>query len=190
MVSNTWNNIVSGDRNMMVRFKKKLQILKKNIRIWVNDYRKMQSGYLEDLHSKLRDIDTVLDQGGVNDDILHRRVEVVKKLHDINSANARNNMQKAKIKWAIEGDENSKFFHEIINRKCANLAIKGVMADGEWVDDPYRVKEEFRLHFANRFRAPGVTRYKLNYTFPNKLSPDQLGILESMVSKDEVRDAV
>nr|GEX03912.1 RNA-directed DNA polymerase, eukaryota [Tanacetum cinerariifolium] len=161
-----------------------------NIRIWVNDYRKMQYGHLEDLRSKPRDIDTVLDQGGANDDILQRRVEIVKKLHDINSANARDNMQKAKIKWAIEGDKNSKFFHGIINRKRANLAIKGVMEDGEWVDDPYRVKEEFRLHFANRFRTPGVTRYKLNYTFPNKLSLDQLGILESMVSKDEVRDAV
>nr|GEV44233.1 RNA-directed DNA polymerase, eukaryota [Tanacetum cinerariifolium] len=158
MVSNTWNNLVSDDKNMMVRFEKKLQILKKNIRIWVNDYRKMQSGHLEDLCFKLRDIDTVLDQGGANDDIPQRQVEIVKKLHDINSANARDNMQKAKIKWAIEGDENSKFFHRIINRKRANLAIKGVMADGEWVDDPYRVKEEFRLHFANRFRAPGVTR--------------------------------
>ncbi|GJW65785.1 RNA-directed DNA polymerase, eukaryota [Tanacetum coccineum] len=40
---------------------------------------------------------------------------------------------------AIEGDENSKFFHGIINRKRANLAIKGVMVDGDWVDDPCRM---------------------------------------------------
>nr|GFA64830.1 RNA-directed DNA polymerase, eukaryota [Tanacetum cinerariifolium] len=53
--------------------------------------------------------------------------------------------KKAKIQWAIEGDENSKFFHGIINRKRANLAIKGVMVDGEWLDDPSRVKEEFHL---------------------------------------------
>ncbi|GJW11767.1 RNA-directed DNA polymerase, eukaryota [Tanacetum coccineum] len=96
----------------------------------------------------------------------------------------------AKIQWAIEGDENSKFFHGIINRKRANLAIKGVMVDGDWVDDPCRVKEEFRLHFANRFRAPVDTRYKLNYTFPNKLQPDQMATLESPVSRDEVRNAV
>nr|GEU43748.1 RNA-directed DNA polymerase, eukaryota [Tanacetum cinerariifolium] len=110
-------------------------------------------------------------------------------MHDINSSNARDFMQKAKIQWAIEGDENSKFFHGIINCKRANLAIKGVMVDGEWVDDPCRVKEEFRLHFANRFRAPVATRYKLNYTFPNKLSSDQMVILESLVSRDEVRNA-
>ncbi|GJT54000.1 hypothetical protein Tco_0989054 [Tanacetum coccineum] len=35
--------------------------------------------------------------------------------------------------------------------KRANLAINGVMVDGDWVDDPCRVKEEFRLHFANRW---------------------------------------
>nr|GEV02715.1 RNA-directed DNA polymerase, eukaryota, reverse transcriptase zinc-binding domain protein [Tanacetum cinerariifolium] len=52
---------------------------------------------------------------------------------------------------------------------CVNLDARGldspsvlcpicVMVDGEWVDDPCRVKEEFRLHFANRFRAPVATR--------------------------------
>nr|GEX42758.1 hypothetical protein [Tanacetum cinerariifolium] len=188
MVLETWNNIDIDDRNKMVRFKKKLQILKKKIRSWINDYRKKQPGHLEELRSKLQDIDIVLYQGGTNDDILQTRLEILKKRHDINSSNARDFMQK--IQWAIEGDENSKFFHDIINRKRANLAIKGVMVDGEWVDDPCRVKEEFRLHFANRFRAPIATRYKLNYTFPNKLSSDQMVILESPVSIDEVRNAV
>ncbi|GJZ06068.1 hypothetical protein Tco_0539861 [Tanacetum coccineum] len=43
----------------------------------------------------------------------------------------------------LEGDENSKFFHGIINRKRANLSVKGIMIEGEWVDDPIRVKDEF-----------------------------------------------
>ncbi|GKD62696.1 RNA-directed DNA polymerase, eukaryota [Tanacetum coccineum] len=62
--------------------------------------------------------------------------------------------QKAKIKWAIEGDENSKFFHGVVNRKHANLAIKGIMVDGDWVDIPSRVKDEFCSHFASRFPSP------------------------------------
>ncbi|GKC85012.1 RNA-directed DNA polymerase, eukaryota, partial [Tanacetum coccineum] len=140
MVSETWNNIALDDSNKMVRFKKKLQILKKEIRAWVNDYKKKQSGRFMDLRSKLCDIDKVLDQGGVNDDILLSRLDLLKNLHDIKSSDARDYMQKAKIQWAIEGDENSKFFHGIINRKRANLAIKGVMVDGEWVDDPCRIE--------------------------------------------------
>ncbi|GJS63377.1 RNA-directed DNA polymerase, eukaryota [Tanacetum coccineum] len=150
----------------------------------------INSGLLVIFVSKLCHIDKVIDQGGVNDDILLTRLDLLKKLHDIKSFDARDYMQKAKIQWAIEGDENSIFFHGIINRKRANLAIKGVMVDGEWVDDPCRVKEEFRLHFANRFRAPTANRCKLNYTFPNRLSSDQLDMLESPISRDEVRNAV
>nr|GEV55874.1 RNA-directed DNA polymerase, eukaryota [Tanacetum cinerariifolium] len=133
---------------------------------------------------------TTKHQGGVNDDILLSRLDVLKILHDIKSFDARDYMQKAKVHWAIEGDENSKFFHGIINHKRANLAIKGVMIDVEWVDDPCRVKEEFRLHFANRFRPPADNRFKLNYTFPNRLNSDQVDMLESPITRDEVRTAV
>ncbi|GKE37803.1 hypothetical protein Tco_1461208 [Tanacetum coccineum] len=179
MVSQTWNAIVLDDRNGMVRFKKKLQILKKEIRIWVTEQKQKQLGRIKDISSKLSDIDKVLDQGGANEEILLFRLDLLKQMQDIKSSDALDFMQKAKIQWAIEGDENSKFFHGIINRKCAYLAIKGVMVDGEWMDDPCRVKEEFRSHFATRFQAPGNNRCRLNFSFPNQLNPDQVAELEN-----------
>ncbi|GKF55086.1 hypothetical protein Tco_0165426, partial [Tanacetum coccineum] len=99
-------------------------------------------------------------------------------------------MQKAKVRWAIEGDENSKFFHGIINRKRANLSVKGIMVDGEWVDEPSRVKDEFRIHFATRFQDPGNSRGRLNFNFPNRLNLEQVSDLESPISRDEIRNAV
>ncbi|GJY53975.1 RNA-directed DNA polymerase, eukaryota [Tanacetum coccineum] len=80
MVSETWNNIDLDDNKKMVRFKKKLQILKKEIRSWVNDCKKNQSGRLVDLRSKLCHIDKVIDQGGINDDILLTLVTICKRL--------------------------------------------------------------------------------------------------------------
>nr|GFB78743.1 RNA-directed DNA polymerase, eukaryota [Tanacetum cinerariifolium] len=38
-------------------------------------------------------------------------------------------VQKARIKWAVEGDENSKFFHGMLNRKRHQQSIRGVMTD-------------------------------------------------------------
>ncbi|GJX71521.1 RNA-directed DNA polymerase, eukaryota [Tanacetum coccineum] len=128
--------------------------------------------------------------GGMTNDLLLSRLDILKQLQDIQSSESHDFIQKAKIQWAVEGDENSKFFHGIINRKRANLAIKGVMVDGVWVDDPVCVKEEFCSHFANRFRAPVNHHCKLNFIFPNRLSPDQVGDLERPVTKDEVRTAV
>nr|GEW34835.1 RNA-directed DNA polymerase, eukaryota [Tanacetum cinerariifolium] len=61
------------------------------------------------------------------------------------------------------------------------------MVDGEWVDDPIRVKEEFRTHFAMRFQAPAANRYRLDFWSPNRLSLEQAFDLESPVTNDEIR---
>nr|GFA78104.1 RNA-directed DNA polymerase, eukaryota [Tanacetum cinerariifolium] len=101
-------------------------MLKKEIRTWTLDYKRQQVGHSKDLKSKLSDIDKMGDQGGVTHDILLSRMEVLKQLHDVQSLNNRDIMQKAKIRCAIEGDENSKYFHAIINKKRVNLSVKGV----------------------------------------------------------------
>ncbi|GJU00257.1 putative reverse transcriptase domain-containing protein [Tanacetum coccineum] len=43
---------------------------------------------------------------------------------------AKDNLQKSKLKWAVEGDENSKFFHGIINKRRSQLAIRGIFVEG------------------------------------------------------------
>nr|GEW81763.1 RNA-directed DNA polymerase, eukaryota [Tanacetum cinerariifolium] len=155
LVIHAWNSTVLEDSNGMVRFKKKMQALKKAIREWVAVYKREQTGRRNDIKLKLSVIDKQLDQGR-----------------------------------AIEGDENSKFFHGVINRKRANLAIRGAMVDGEWVDDPRCLKEEFFSHFATRFHAPSGICNKINFLFPNQLNSNQMFELEKQVSTDEIRTAV
>ncbi|GJY76385.1 RNA-directed DNA polymerase, eukaryota [Tanacetum coccineum] len=154
------------------------------------DHKQKQSGCVNEIKSKLCDIDKIFYQGGVNDELLLSRKDLMKQMQDIKSSEARDCMQKAKIQWAIEGDENSKFFHGIINRKRDNLSIKGIMVDGEWVDDPNRVKEEFRSHFATRFQAPVVYQSRLNFRFPYRLNNEQAADLENSITQDEIRNAV
>ncbi|GJZ99593.1 RNA-directed DNA polymerase, eukaryota [Tanacetum coccineum] len=99
-------------------------------------------------------------------------------------------ISKAKLKWAIEGNENSKFFHGIINKKRSQLSIRGVINDGQWHTDPEMVKDAFMRHFANRFKQPGSARLKINVDFPNRLSIDQTEYLDRCISIDEIRCAV
>nr|GEU55068.1 RNA-directed DNA polymerase, eukaryota [Tanacetum cinerariifolium] len=117
-------------------------------------------------------------------------MEAMKQLQELNSSDNCDFVQKAKVKWAIEGDENFKFFHGIINRKRANLSVKGVMSEGEWVDDPIWVKDEFRNHFADRFNDPGTRHGRINFIFPNRLTLEQVSNLEASVSDEEIRKAV
>nr|GEX23399.1 RNA-directed DNA polymerase, eukaryota [Tanacetum cinerariifolium] len=73
--------------------------------------------------------------------------------------------------------------------KRANLAVKGVMIEGEWVDDPSKVKD-FRDYFASRFCDPGIRHGVINFNFPNRLNIDQSGELEAPISRYDIRRAV
>ncbi|GJW12197.1 RNA-directed DNA polymerase, eukaryota [Tanacetum coccineum] len=138
----------------------------------------------------IREIDKELDSGLVSDEQLARRLDLKGQLHDINDKEASDRFQKSKVRWAIEGDENSSFFHGIINKKRSQLAIRGILVDGSWQSDPQVVKEVFRNHFAARFKKPNSIGPKINYSFPNRLSQEQVLDLEREVSSDEIRLAV
>ncbi|GJZ27134.1 hypothetical protein Tco_0571387 [Tanacetum coccineum] len=60
--------------------------------------------------------------------------------------------QKARVKWDIEGDENSKFFHEMIKKKRRAQMIHGIMKEGVWILDPSQIKEEFLNFFREKFK--------------------------------------
>ncbi|GJX28408.1 RNA-directed DNA polymerase, eukaryota [Tanacetum coccineum] len=94
------------------------------------------------------------------------------------------------IKGLTIGDENSKYFHGIVNKKRRDLAIKGILVDGDWIDDPARVKSEFFKHFANQFSDPGWSRAPFDGKFSNLLDPIQSNDLESDISNEEIKKAV
>ena len=95
------------------------------------------------------------------------------------------------VMWFLNvGDENSKYFHGILNKKISQLVIRGILVDGEWLDDPSKVKSEFLKHFANRFSEPVSSPIRLDYNFPNCLSFEQAEDLERGVTYDEIKRAV
>ncbi|XP_071694365.1 uncharacterized protein [Rutidosis leptorrhynchoides] len=53
--------------------------------------------------------------------------------------------QKAKVKWILDGDENSKFFHASLRWKYNKCNFRGIMVDGIWHEDPFFVKDTISL---------------------------------------------
>ncbi|GJU93381.1 RNA-directed DNA polymerase, eukaryota [Tanacetum coccineum] len=115
LVEDSWKEINIFYSNPIVQLKKKLQ-------------------------TKLSEIDIKLDQGGNSLDILNERTKLVKDLHELDNIEALEIAQKAKVRWSIEGDENTKYFHGIVNKKRSQLAIRGVLAEGDWIEDPVKVE--------------------------------------------------
>ncbi|GJU58093.1 hypothetical protein Tco_1235859 [Tanacetum coccineum] len=116
---------------------------------------------------ELRSCDEVIDKGDCSNEVVHKRTEILNKIHQVNNIQASKIAQKAKIKWAIEGDENVKFFHGMLNKKSAiKLIVEGI-----------------------RFDKPSVNRACIEPHFPFSLTIDQKEDLERIFLKEEVKRA-
>nr|GEX33099.1 RNA-directed DNA polymerase, eukaryota, reverse transcriptase zinc-binding domain protein [Tanacetum cinerariifolium] len=122
-----------------------------------------------------------LEEG--NFDVLNKRMYVSKSLQDLDKLESMKVAPKAKIKWVIQGDENSKYYHGILNKKRSRLVIRGIFVDSIWIDYPCLVTSEFLSHFTNHFVQPYMD-------FPNKLSLEQQVELENNVTREEMKVAV
>nr|GEZ53086.1 RNA-directed DNA polymerase, eukaryota [Tanacetum cinerariifolium] len=58
---------------------------------------------------------------------------------------------------------------------------------GAWIKDPKVVKNEFLIHFKERFNNPCSSRFTLDMDFPNKLSTDQVNDLERPFTKEDIK---
>nr|GEU33492.1 RNA-directed DNA polymerase, eukaryota [Tanacetum cinerariifolium] len=118
-----------------------MNYLKEKIRAWIKVKNDSSKNYKKTLKEELDDIDLLLDKGEGNSDVLNKRMYVSKLLQDLDKLESMEVAQKAKIKWAIERDENSKYYHGILNKKRSQVAIRGILVDGIWIDSPCLVKK-------------------------------------------------
>nr|GEW53646.1 RNA-directed DNA polymerase, eukaryota [Tanacetum cinerariifolium] len=96
------------------------------------------------IKKELEAIDQIIDNGKGSKDVIKARADIMNKLHTCNKLDSIEAAQKAKVKWAVEGDENSRFFHGVINKKRNIRSIRGVMVDAfdsvrwDFLDDVLR----------------------------------------------------
>ncbi|GKC72784.1 RNA-directed DNA polymerase, eukaryota [Tanacetum coccineum] len=132
LVETTWNEAQVVDTNAMGKLMKKLKHLKEKIREWIKTKRANSKNYKSSLKKDLAEIDGLIDKGEGNIDVLSKRLNILNLLHDLDKLESMEAAQKAKIKWAIEGDENSKYYHGILNKKRNQSTIRGILVDGIW----------------------------------------------------------
>ncbi|GJW28176.1 RNA-directed DNA polymerase, eukaryota [Tanacetum coccineum] len=164
-VENTWKSFNIGEANGLIRLKKKLQFLKIAIKAWTKEAKMKSNEKKLNIQQNLLELDKIIDQGRSNEESLCKRIMLINDLHEINSKNASELSQKVKIRWSIEGDENSKYFHGILNKRRPQLVIRGVLVDGDWISDPSKVKDEFFNHFKKQFSASSSSRICFRFMF-------------------------
>nr|GEV00797.1 RNA-directed DNA polymerase, eukaryota, reverse transcriptase zinc-binding domain protein [Tanacetum cinerariifolium] len=95
---------------------------------------------------------------GERADVDVKRIQkVVSLLQEVEKVDLMEVAQKAKIKWAIKGDESSKYYHNVLNKKRGRIAIRGVLVDAPGPDG---FTFSFYRRYWNLIESDGVDAVK------------------------------
>ncbi|XP_071700079.1 uncharacterized protein [Rutidosis leptorrhynchoides] len=92
-----------------------------------------------------------IDDNSVSDTERQTRLDLLQERNEIQGLEAQDLVQKAKIKWNIEGDENSKFFHGMLKNRRNKQTVQGISLNVVWVTEPGIVKNSFKKWYGCKF---------------------------------------
>nr|GEU45700.1 RNA-directed DNA polymerase, eukaryota, reverse transcriptase zinc-binding domain protein [Tanacetum cinerariifolium] len=111
VVEDAWREGPSDESNAMINMMIKLKHIKTKIREWNKKNMLSAKNVKAKYKDELEALEAIIDKGDGNVEVVNKRMEVVNTLQKIDKICSSEMAQKAKVKWSIEGDENTSFFH-------------------------------------------------------------------------------
>ncbi|KAF5821202.1 putative RNA-directed DNA polymerase [Helianthus annuus] len=98
--------------------------------------------------------------------------------------------QKSRVQWVLHGDENSSYFHRVVNSRRARNKVNGMYLDGVWVNRPEDIMKAVFEFFKNKYSDSVKARPKMRGDGFNRLSESESGKLIAPFTAEEIRKAV
>ncbi|KAL8487822.1 hypothetical protein ACS0TY_024222 [Phlomoides rotata] len=112
--------------------KEKLKALKFDIKEWIKGHVGNLDTDIANMSEEIGKLDAIDDTLGLEEEEISERNNLMKKLSTAMNRKEAKLIQKAKIRWAKEGDLNSALFHKVINMRSKRNNIDGLWAHVEW----------------------------------------------------------
>ncbi|XP_071699116.1 uncharacterized protein [Rutidosis leptorrhynchoides] len=151
IILGAWKESVRGSRKDC-NFRDKLKNVKSALKTWSkNTFGKLDCDIVE-LKKEAREWEIKAETNQISSDEREIWLECRRKW--IEKEKVKSNMlkQKARVRWIIEGDENSKYFHSSIRRKNNKCNIRGLNINGIWNENPCEIKDAISDHLATIFK--------------------------------------
>ncbi|KAJ0475516.1 putative RNA-directed DNA polymerase [Helianthus annuus] len=168
----------------------KLKWVKRRLKEWVFDKKsELDSSYNAKL-KRLEELETMAEQRNLDQDELEERMGCKTFITESDRLKTMDLQQKSRVRWAKEGDENTRYFHGVINANTSSNRIHGLHIDGVWVADPPLVKDHVFSFFADKFVEPLHARPVLQCPYLAQLSNEEANALVCPFTLSEIKNAV
>ncbi|KAJ0535080.1 putative RNA-directed DNA polymerase [Helianthus annuus] len=168
----------------------KLRWLKNKIKAWLKMEKARKEGIYSDKKSRLASIERLAEERLLLDGELAERADCRNYMAEFDRITQLDLRQKSRSKWAIDGDENSAYFHHIINSNISSNRLNGLMIDGVWVTNPLLMKNSLFEFFASQFTEPMPVRPVLSCPNLASISDEESSCLECPFTLEEIKAAV
>ncbi|GKA50055.1 RNA-directed DNA polymerase, eukaryota, reverse transcriptase zinc-binding domain protein [Tanacetum coccineum] len=109
----------------------KFRRLKDKIKQWSNNIKTLERNKKTVALEEINSIEKRIDEGSAMPSDNDHRLILLQEIEKIDKFASMDIIQKAHVKWDIEGDENSKFFHGSSTQKRRNQMIQWIMVEGK-----------------------------------------------------------
>ncbi|KAJ0693696.1 putative Endonuclease/exonuclease/phosphatase superfamily [Helianthus annuus] len=127
----------------------KLRWLKNNIKAWLKVEKVRREGAYYGKKSRLAAIESVAEVRVLLEEELLERAECRNFMAEFDRVKQMDLQQKSRSKWVVDGDENSAYFHHIVNSNISTNRLNGLMINGVWVTNPLSIKESLYDFFSS-----------------------------------------
>ncbi|KAL4561321.1 hypothetical protein LXL04_033485 [Taraxacum kok-saghyz] len=168
----------------------KLRHIKNALKSWRRIECENQNREIIDLKKRVEKIELEPEIRLLSPNELEERRDWKRKILELENLNMMDIVQKARVKWLREGDDNNRFFHTSIKIKSRKRNIRGRMINGSWVTRREEIKNEAWKFFGDKFRE--LNSICPEFVNPNfkSLSPGDVDFLEAPFDIVEIGEAV
>ncbi|KAJ0435087.1 putative RNA-directed DNA polymerase [Helianthus annuus] len=87
-------------------------------------------------------------------------------------------------------DENSTFFHTVVNSHKIRNRVNGLWIDGSWITDAKEIKDKFMAAFKEKFKEPISSRARIGMDGFKSLTEDEKKRLIEQFKEEEIINAI
>lgn len=190
LVENTWNTVVYG--TPMFILSHKLKILKDKFKVWNKEVFGNVHALVQNAEVKLNVIQLAIDSNGQSDLLFDQQKQAqidLNKALDMEEAFWR---EKSRVKWHLQGDRNTRYFHRLTKIKNSTKAISSIRNGDDIITNPDLIASHLTNHFQNIFCNSSVLQVNnlVEDCIPKLVNDHTNNLLTLLPTDKEIHDAV